>query len=286
VFGKPGTYKAKLEVRNKDGVAKKTVEITVKDKNDWSSFIYPVVTIECANTANEGYQKYLTLVKHKGFNSIQEFVDNCCLIIAKKLYYTVDEANETNLRNIHYKLTEGGYISYKDGDNPNILIGFDMNYLMNFAKTHPDSVCADEIYGILCHELCHGYQNWPKNCGEYGKSSENFGFVEGTCDLARLLTGGFNPRRYPRPGGSWMDGYNTTGFFYFWINNTLSPNFLKDLNKSAKTINPWSLDAVTRQLFGESAQSLWDKYQAAVPSMAAPKKPESAGVSAEKAAGK
>jgi len=267
VFNKPGTYKVKLIASNGKKKTVKMMSITVKDVNDWSTFVFPVIKLDCSNTANAGYLKYQSMVYKKGFKSIEDFVQNCCLVIAKKLYRTVDEANEHNVKSVNYLLREGGYISYENNMFPAIEIGFDMDYLNKFAQTHPDSVAADEVYGILCHELCHGYQNWPKNAGEYGKPNECFGFVEGTADLARLLTGGFNPKRYPRVGGTFLDGYNTTGFFYLWINETKDANFLQKINKSAKTMDTWSLEALTQELFGASAKSLWDEYQLAIPAI-------------------
>ena len=204
------------------------------------------------------------MIAKNGFSTIEEFVKNCCLIIAKQFYYTVEEANSKNLRKITYKLTEGGPLSYKAGAPPNIEIGFDMNYLNTFSQSHSDSVCADEIYGVLCHEISHGYQNEPKNAGVYGSPNEFYGFIEGSADMARLLTGGFNPPRTPQKGGSWKDGYTVTAFFYLWITETKDTNFLRELNKSTSTIDPWSLNAVTQQLFGQSAETLWSLYQASI----------------------
>jgi PKD repeat protein len=276
VYNAPGEYKVTLTATKGRKTASKTETITIKDINDWSTFVYPTVDLECSNTNNAGYKKYMELIKKNGFQDIKEFVQNCCLVVAKSLYRTVDEANAHNLRRIHYKLNEGGSLSYKGGDVPNIEIGFDMNYLNSFSSSHDDQVSADEIYGVLCHEICHGYQNSPKNCGEYGSPNENYGFIEGTADLARLLTGGFNPPRYPKVGGSWINGYNTTAFFYQWVQNTKGDkDFLIKFNKSALTINPWSADKAFNEIFGESVQSLWDQYQDAISTMGATnKKPE------------
>lgn len=276
VYSTPGQYKVTLTATHKAKTTSKTETITIKDLSDWSTFIYPTVDLECSNTNNAGYKKYMDLIIKNGFEDIKGFVQHCCLVVAQSLYRTVDEANAHNLRSIHYKLNEGGSLSYKGGDVPTIEIGFDMNYLNSFASTHDDQVSADEIYGVLCHEICHGYQNSPKNCGVYGSPNENFGFIEGTADLARLLTGGFNPPRYPKVGGSWINGYNTTAFFYQWVQNTKGDkDFLKKFNKTALTIDPWSADKAFKEIFGESVQSLWDQYQNAISTMgAANKKPE------------
>jgi len=52
-----------------------------------------------------------------------------------------------------------------------------------------------------------------------------------------------------------------------WINETKDANFLQKINKSAKTMDTWSLEALTQELFGASAKSLWDEYQLAIPAI-------------------
>ncbi len=267
IYTTPRDYEVKLTVENGKETKTKIETITLKDINDWSAFSYPTVDLKCANTENPGYKKYLALIEKNGFNNIEEFVQHCCLSVAQKLFFNVDEANAKDLKSIQYKLNEGGSLSYKGGSPPEIIIGFDMKYINSFSAQHGDSVSADEIYGILCHEICHGYQNTPKNSGQYGKANEYFGFIEGTADLARLLTGGFNPPRYPKVGGNWIDGYNTTAFFYLWVQeNKGDDSFLRKFNKSAQTINPWSADSAFKEIIGESVQSLWDQYQNAISS--------------------
>ena len=86
---------------------------------------------------------------------------------------------------------------------------------MNFIEKHGLDAAGDEVYGILCHEIAHGYQHAPKNAGGYSNETEFFGFIEGTADLARLKTGGFNPPRFPKKGGTYKSGYNVTAFFLF-----------------------------------------------------------------------
>lgn len=261
VYSNPGTYEIVLTASDGTNTSTKIQTIKVEKYQDWSSFRAPTVVIENNFPGNAGYIKYLALVKSKGYASIEEFVQKCCLTIAKELYYTPYEARLVDLQKITYKFNEGGALSYKGGSPPNIEIGFDLNYITSFAANHSDDASADEIYGVLCHEICHGYQASPKNCGGYQNGTEYFGYIEGSADLARLLTGGFNPRRFPKLGGHWTDGYNTTAFFYQWITDYYSANFLKDLNETAKRMDTWSLDAATKKLFKKSAQQLWDEYQ-------------------------
>ncbi len=228
---------------------------------NWADFQYPTVTVQIEAEDHAGIQTYQMLIKEQGFTGIEDWVQNCCLAVATELYFTVDEANDQGLREIIYKLNDGGPLSYKDGAVPAIEIGFDLNYLVDFIEKHGNDAARDEIYGVLCHEITHGYQKEPKNAGGYENDTEFFAFIEGSADLVRLKTGGFNPPRFPKTSGSYLSGYNTTTFFYLWIHNTKSQTFIKDLNVTADTCRVWTLNKATNLFLNQSADSLWQQYQ-------------------------
>lgn len=232
-----------------------------KANNDWDNFKAPAVILENHAPQHPGSTTYLNLVKSQGFEDIQEWVQHCSKVLAKELFYTAAQANARNVKQITYKLNDGGALSYKDGSAPHITIGFDLNYLEKFVETHGPKAAAQELTGVLCHELAHAYQYEPKNAGSYQAGTEFFAFIEGVADLARLQTGGFNPPRKPVEGGSYLSGYTTTAFFYLWISKTLNLNFLRELNKSALEMGTWSLDLTLRSLFNMPAQTLWMHYQ-------------------------
>jgi len=229
--------------------------------DDWSSFRPPLVDLILEDEDHEGIETYKKLVGEQGFKTIEDWVQNCCLVVAREFYYSSQEANQREVHNITYRLKNGGPISYKSGAPPSIEIGFDLNYLIKFIDEHGLIAASDELYGILCHEISHAYQQEPKNAGGYNPETEFFAFIEGSADLARLKTGGFNPPRFPKPGGTYLAGYNTTAFFYLWITNTKNSNFLRDLNRTAMTLENWSLDKAIRELFNKSADELWTLYQ-------------------------
>jgi len=228
---------------------------------DWTNFNFPKVTLQVKAKDHKGISTYLELVKEQGYSGIEDWVQHCCLAVAKELYYSDDEANNQQLKEIIYILRDGGPLSYKNGAVPVIEIGFDLNYLVGFIKDHGENAARDEIYGVLCHEITHGYQKEPKNAGVYEADSEFFAFIEGSADVVRLKTGGFNPPRFPKTGGFYTSGYNTTAFFYLWINNTFSQTFVKDLNRTADTCAVWSLDQATKLILDVPADTLWRKYQ-------------------------
>lgn len=233
----------------------------------WDNFISPTVNLVIEPANHAGSQLFLDLVKEDGYQDIQAWVQHCCKVMAKELYYTVEEANAHGLTQITYTFTDGGALSAKNGAPPHITVSFDLNYLVGFHATHGAEASRDELYGVLCHELIHGYQREPKNSGQYTPGDEFFGFIEGTADLGRLRTGGFNPQRLPSQGHDWKDGYTNTAFFYKWINETIDPEFLIKLNATCRTQDPWTLDKALQELFGDhvSAESLWAQYENEIP---------------------
>ena len=74
---------------------------------------------------------------------------------------------------------------------------------------------------------------------------------------------GYFPVDSRKPGGHWMDGYRTTGFFLEWLTGK-DPDFLRKFNKSVLEIVPWSFDKAMKHIFGEqvTTDSLWEEYQA------------------------
>jgi hypothetical protein len=66
-----------------------------------------------------------------------------------------------------------------------------------------------------------------------------------------------------KPGGHWMDGYQTTGFFLQWL-TCKDPDFLRKFNYSTRVVIPWSFDKAMKYVFGEksSVDGLWQEYQA------------------------
>ncbi|NJO88242.1 MAG: hypothetical protein HC831_04165 [Chloroflexia bacterium] len=227
---------------------------------DWSAFVYPTVTVKNNAGSHQGVTLYTQLCQANGYSGIEDFVKASCLLIAKTIYYTVDEANAHNLRQITYELNDGGALSWKGGSPPNISVGFDVNYIVSFANQHGNAAAIDEVLGVLCHELTHGYQKEPRNAGAYDGNSEFYGYIEGMADLGRLMTGGFNPVRYPSPGGTWKLGYTTTAFFYRWLKDNkvaVPENFIKDLNLTAKKyVNMESRSYVSAAIWSFSAISM------------------------------
>lgn len=90
-----------------------------------------------------------------------------------------------------------------------------------------------ETRGVLLHELTHAYQLEPQGVGSYGDSPTFRAFIEGMADAVRIANGGFEgPSARPK-GGSYMDGYRTTGYFLVWLRDHKDAEFLRKFNRSA-----------------------------------------------------
>jgi hypothetical protein len=73
---------------------------------------------------------------------------------------------------------------------------------------------------------------------------------------------GYFPSTNRKPGGNWMDGYQTTGFFLEWL-ITKDKDFLRKFNKSTLEVIPWSFDGAIKHILGNqySIDGLWNQYQ-------------------------
>ena len=129
-----------------------------------------------------------------------------------------------------------------------------------------DSIPRVETRGVLLHELTHAYQLEPQGVGSYGDSPTFRAFIEGMADAVRIANGGFEgPSARPK-GGSYMDGYRTTGYFLVWLRDHKDTEFLRKFNRSALEVVPWSFDGAVKHILGQdwNIDQLWREYQIAV----------------------
>jgi hypothetical protein len=148
------------------------------------------------------------------------------------------------------------------------LIRYSTDWIEKFyagANQNEEKV-LNETKGVLAHELVHVFQLQPQGIGTYGGGGEYWLLIEGLADAVRVATGYFKPEDRPR-GGEFVKGYRYTGFFLNWLRETKDKDFLRKLNLSTQTINPWSFDAAFKQILADdkvTVQNLWDEYMTAV----------------------
>jgi hypothetical protein len=170
----------------------------------------------------------------------------------------------TRVRNLNIRLEDFDGVAYATGDSEGNVIVLSCRWIGNtFLDTQDTSRVADEITGVLLHEMTHVYQLEPRAPGGYGGNAEIWACIEGTADAVRYLAGYFNENDVGA-GGSYRDGYRTTGFFLGWVQKNKDANFLRAFNQSALHVYPWNFSDAFKHALGETADvdALWVEYQA------------------------
>lgn len=220
----------------------------------WDDFVYPTVTVvDKDNGTSQGSQLVKRIIP-----DLEGFIKDIAKGVCQKLYKDVNEV--PHFEELVFELEHREGVAYKAGNPPRITINLSTQYLENQHAQSGDEAILYEIAGVNWHELTHAYQHVPQNAGDYNSGTEFFGFIEGSADAVRILAG-YHSTRKPYPGGSWNDGYTTTGFFIEWIQNSYDADFLYKLNQSCLTIDPWNYEEACQQILGKSVQLLWDEYQ-------------------------
>lgn len=221
----------------------------------WDSFDYPEIDFVNKAPETEGWNIYNRLIP-----SPENLIKESVLGVVKTLYWSTMDSIPA-IRKINYTLEDVRGISAKSGGVPEINIFYSTRWIEQSAKNGGDDKVLYETEGVLFHELVHGFQLEPKGIGSYATNRTFFAFIEGMADAVRAHNGYF-PASNRKPGGNWMDGYQTTGFFLEWL-TTKDKDFLRKFNKSALEVIPWSFDDAIKHVLGEknSVEGLWNEYQ-------------------------
>jgi len=251
-YATEGNYKVSLTVT--DGTKKHILEnadfITVFADERWKDMVFPTINFTNTSADKTLYQEIVP--------DPEKLIHTACFDVARWLFISPEEMDVLNV--IDYSVEDKDGISAKGGQAPHINIFFSATYLKQCKdKGMSNAELLDEIKGVLYHEVTHGYQFSPQGAGQYKQGDDFFGFIEGMADYVRYVSG-YLTTADRAAGGHWNDGYKTSGFFMDWLHSK-DQNFLNNLNKSAKTINPWSWEKATQQLIGKSVQELWSEYQ-------------------------
>ncbi|WP_064968143.1 basic secretory protein-like protein [Tenacibaculum ovolyticum] len=229
---------------------------------EWGNdFLTPRVDFQNTDSSSLGSRIF-----NQEISNPVSYMQRRCLEVAQILYRKSSEAPK--FRKLTFELrkknTRGeSFVAYKYGtDGVEIGIAVSTEHL---AKIYRDSgnnaqVIKDEIDGILYHEVTHGYNNSPSGAGSYDGQSEFWAYTEGIADAVRIHAGYHQTRNPDISGKKWLGGYTTTGFFFHYVSQKVDKNFVYKLNKSAKTINPWSFDKAFRFITGKSVQTVWNEY--------------------------
>lgn len=258
VVQKPETYKQyMLEAITASSDTIKIGDVILSDKNlkaGWENFKYPKVIFESLDPDTEGSKIYHQLVQNP-----DEYVKYHTLKVAEILYFT-EKDPMTDVQQIDYTLKNYDGVSAKGGSSPNINIVYSTQHIEKSAKESLYKLDF-ETRGVLYHELTHGYQYEPKGIGNYGNNKTFWACIEGIADAVRAEAGLFDMSTR-KPGGNWMDGYRTTGFFIQWL-TTKDPDAIRKFHRTVKDLEVWSFDGAIKSVFGPEASidGMWNEYQ-------------------------
>ena len=226
----------------------------------WKNFHYPEVEFNILHPEVEGSKIYLNMVQNP-----DEYIKYHTQKVAEILYFS-DQDSILGIKKITYDLKDAPGISAKGGGVPNINIFYSTRWVESSANKSL-YVLDRETRGVLYHELTHGYQYEPKNCGRYDGRSIFWSNIEGLADAVRIEAGLFENMGQNRIDTSkdkkkWMAGYRTSGYFIQWM-KTKDPDAIRKFNKSAADLPTWTWDAFVEYIFPRQysgVHELWDEY--------------------------
>lgn len=134
-----------------------------------------------------------------------------------------------------------------DGDHKEI------HFSLDYINGIPSARLKDEIQGVLVHEMVHCWQ-WNAVGTAPG------GLIEGIADFVRLKAGLSPPHWKKEGGGQWDAGYQHTGYFLEWIENTCGGGSVRMINYALKD-KKYQEDDFWEQLFGKKVGLLWKEYE-------------------------
>ncbi|NQZ80092.1 MAG: PKD domain-containing protein [Colwellia sp.] len=269
VFNKPGGHDVTLTVKNKFGThskLKKRFVVSYDPANPWQGFYYPKVMLAHQDTDSEGFKRVNRIVP-----DLTAAINEVSLEVCKYLYRNITEVPEFETVTFQYNWSD--VLAARGGSGKNMQLYFSTRYLQYGLAEQPDDAVKYEIYGVLWHELVHGYQSKPETIKDvYSPGHDYYAFLEGVADLVRIR-GKHHLTRSPDSGrinrttkvnDRYLSGYTTTGFFLNWIADNYDSEFAYKFNQSPLTIKPWSFKAAINDIINEDVDDLWNKYTAYV----------------------
>lgn len=259
VIDRPATYSQyMLEITAAGKNTLKMAEVLFSDRNmlaNWEDFKYPKVKFEILDPQTEGSKIYGQLVQNP-----DEYVKYHTRKVAEILFFTADDLMN-DVQGIDYTLKDYDGISAKSGNPPVVSIVYSTRHIENSAKQSLYKLDY-ETRGVLYHELVHAYQFEPKGIGTYSTNKEFWACIEGLADAVRSEAGLFDINKLRKPGGNWLDGYKTTGFFLQWL-TTKDKDAIRKFHLTVRDLDVWSFDKAIKTIFGTdtSIEAMWNEYQ-------------------------
>ena len=132
---------------------------------------------------------------------------------------------------------------------------FSLNYISGITSQTPGRE-ADEVLGVLVHEMVHAWQ-WN------GKGKAPGGLIEGIADFVRLKAKLQPPHWKREIAEKWDQGYQHTAYFLEWLESSVAEGCVMKINTALKD-EKYEEDRFWPKVCGKSIQKLWNDYQASL----------------------
>lgn len=224
----------------------------------WEDFVSPDITfIDLAE--NRGSDLYDILVQDK-----VEYLKWHAREVCTFLYHDNNE-ERLDIKDIIYYIEDFDGISYKAGSAPQVQIHYSSRWIESSAGESLLQLDL-ETRGVLFHEMTHAFQMEPKGIPGYSEGNLSWSAIEGMADAVRTLAG-YHDYTTRSTSGSVNSGYQTTGFFLYWLVKSPAgnPDAVRQINASMKELDPWSWNGAFRYALEDDTvteQSLWALYRA------------------------
>lgn len=137
-----------------------------------------------------------------------------------------------------------------DGDHKEIHFG--LEYINGILASRK----ADEILGVLTHEVVHCYQHT-------GHGTCPGGLIEGIADWVRLNSNLGPPHWKRETTGKWDAGYQHTGYFLDYLEKRYGVGTISRMNEKLRT-DKYKEKPFWTELLGRPVDQLWSDYGEAV----------------------
>jgi hypothetical protein len=216
-----------------------------------SSFPLPKLRLEVRDLTHPGSRAFLSSVVP---TTAIEFAINRVL----DLLYISPKCPTTTVpgtRSITLILRSMGGVAYTTGidlDDDHKEIHLSIEYIDSISKTRK----AEEILGVLTHEVVHCYQyNAHGTCPG--------GLIEGIADWVRLNSNLSPPHWKRETSGRWDAGYQHTGYFLDYIEKRYGDGTISKMNNKLRT-DRYNEKVFWTELLGRPVEQLWGDYTEAV----------------------
>jgi hypothetical protein len=144
------------------------------------------------------------------------------------------------------------YTTGSDLDSDHKEIHFSLDYINGISVSRK----ADEILGVLTHEMVHCYQY-----DAFGTCPG--GLVEGIADWVRLNANLSPPHWKKEASGNWDAGYQHTGYFLEYLEQRFGKGTVRRINEKLR-IQRYEQKKFWTELVGRPVEQLWGDYAEAL----------------------